>query len=344
MSSVTRVESAASVDTGSAPASGGALARLAAQGTQLLGVGGFYLILVVFFSIKADHFLTTSNTVNILSNIAILGVVSLGQAIVLISGGFDLSVSGTVPLGGIIFVELVNHGHGIALATLAAVGAGLVVGVCNGLIVTVLGINPLITTLATVSITGGLAFTVSNGLTVTLTNVGDAPLGNVLWGMPRYVWTMFVLAIIVFIVLRYTVFGRMLYSVGGNREATRLAGVPVNAITMAVYVLSGILSSFAGVMLAQQLLAGAPSVGSTQGLQSITAVILGGAALTGGTGGIPGTLLGVLVIGTVSNGLALMQVPTFYQQIATGVILLLAVGLGRLRGLVERTIWARSRV
>jgi ribose transport system permease protein len=220
----------------------------------------------------------------------------------------------------------------------------LVVGVCNGLIVTVLGINPLITTLATVSITGGLAFTVSNGLTVTLTNVGDAPLGNVLWGMPRYVWTMFVLAIIVFIVLRYTVFGRMLYSVGGNREATRLAGVPVNAITMAVYVLSGILSSFAGVMLAQQLLAGAPSVGSTQGLQSITAVILGGAALTGGTGGIPGTLLGVLVIGTVSNGLALMQVPTFYQQIATGVILLLAVGLGRLRGLVERTIWARSRV
>jgi ribose transport system permease protein len=128
--------------------------------------------------------------------------------------------------------------------------------------------------------------------------------------MPRYVWTMLVLAIIVFVVLRYTVFGRMLYSVGGNREATRLAGIPVNGITMAVYVLSGILSSFAGVMLAQQLLAGAPSVGSTEGLQSITAVILGGAALSGGTGGIPGTLLGVLVIGTVSNGLALMQVPS----------------------------------
>lgn len=160
--------------------------------------------------------------------------------------------------------------------------------------------------------------------------------------MPRYVWTLFVLAIITFIALRYTVFGRMLYSVGGNREAARLAGVRVNAMTITVYITSGILSGFAGVLLAQQLLAGAPSVGSTEGLQSITAVILGGASLAGGTGGIPGTLLGVLVIGTVSNGLALMQVPTFYQQIATGAILLLAVGLGRLRGLVERAIWARS--
>ncbi|MCU1648033.1 MAG: inner-rane translocator [Nocardia sp.] len=331
------------VQAGPARVPGGTLGRAAAQGTQLLGVGGFYLILVIFFAAKADNFLTTSNTVNILSNISILGVVALGQAIVLISGGFDLSVSGTVPLGGIIYVELVNHGHGVVPATLVAVAAGLVVGVCNGLIVTVLGINPLITTLATVSITGGLAFTVSNGLTVTLTNPADAPLGNNLWGMPLYVWTLILLAVIVFIALRYTIFGRMLYSVGGNREATRLAGIRVNAITIAVYVLSGILSSFAGVMLAHQLLAGAPTVGSTEGLLSITAVILGGASLSGGTGGIPGTLLGVLVIGTVSNGLALMQVPTFYQQIATGAILLLAVGLGRVRGLVERAIWARPR-
>jgi ribose transport system permease protein len=338
------VETTAPVEAGPAPVSGGALGRAAAQATQLLGVGGFYLLLIVFFAVKATNFFTTANAVNIFSNVAILGVVALGQAIVLISGGFDLSVSGTVPLGGIIYVEMANHGHGVVLSALVAVSAGLVVGVCNGLIVTVLGINPLITTLATVSITGGLAFTVSNGLTVTLNNPAAAPLGNDLWGMPRYVWTMFLLAVIVFIVLRYTTYGRMLYSVGGNREATRLAGVRVNAMTISVYVVSGVLSSFAGVMLAQQLLAGAPTVGTTEGLQSITAVILGGASLSGGTGGIPGTLLGVLVIGTVSNGLALLQVPTFYQQIATGGILLLAVGLGRMRALVERKLWARSRV
>jgi ribose transport system permease protein len=318
------------------------LGRAAVQGTQLLGVGGFYILLIIFFSAKAGNFLTTDNAVNILSNVAILGIVALGQAIVLISGGFDLSVSGSVPLGGIIYVELIHHGQGMPVAIVAAIGSGLVIGLANGLIITFLGINPLITTLATVSITEGLAFTVSNGLTVTLDDPSDAPFGVNLWGMPRYVWTLFVLAIIAFIALRYTVFGRTLYSVGGNREASRLAGVRVNAITMAVYVISGVLSGFAGVLLAQQLLAGAPSVGSTEGLQSITAVILGGASLAGGTGGIPGTLLGVLVIGTVSNGLALMQVPTFYQQIATGAILLLAVGLGRVRGLVERAIWARS--
>jgi ribose transport system permease protein len=317
--------------------------RVAVQSSQLLGVGGFYLVLVIFFSAKADNFFTTDNVVTILSTIAILGVVAIGQAVVLISGGFDLSVSGTVPLGGIVYITQVNGGHGMAVAMALAVGAGLAVGLVNGGIITGLGINPLITTLATVSITGGLAFTVSDGLTVTLKDLGNAPFGEDFLGMPRYVWAMIALAILCFMVLRFTVFGRMLYSVGGNREASRLAGLRVNAITIGVYVISGVLSSFAGVLLAQQLLAGAPSVGTTLGLQSITAVILGGASLQGGTGGIPGTLLGVLVIGTVSNGLALMQVPTFYQQIATGAILLLAVGLGRMRALVEHSIWSRSR-
>ena len=154
---------------------------------------------------------------------------------------------------------------------------------------------------------------------------------------------MVVLSVITFVVLRYSVFGRMLYSMGGNREAARLAGLRTDLITVCVYVISGGFAAFAGVILAEQLLAGAPTVASTIGLESITAVILGGAALTGGSGGIPGSLLGVAVLGTVSNGLALMQVQTFYQQIATGVILLLAVGLGRLRGVVARAVWARSR-
>ena len=197
--------------------------------------------------------------------------------------------------------------------------------------------------MATLSITGGLAFTVSNGLTLTLDDPNKAPLGNEFLGMALWIWTLIGLSAVAFFVLRYTVYGRMLYSLGGNREATRLAGLRTDTITASVYMISGGLASFAGVVLVHQLLAGAPTVGSTAALESITAVILGGASLAGGTGSIPGTLLGVLVLGTVSNGMALMQVQTFYQQIATGVILLLAVGLGRLRGIVERAVWRSSQ-
>jgi ribose/xylose/arabinose/galactoside ABC-type transport system permease subunit len=125
----------------------------------------------------------------------------------------------------------------------------------------------------------------------------------------------------------------MIYSIGGNREASRLAGIRVDLITTSVYVISAGLSTFAGGMLAQQLLAGAPTVGANSALNSIAAVILGGASLSGGVGGIPGTIVGVLVLGTIANGMALMQVPSFYQQIATGAILLLAVGFGRLRAI-----------
>jgi ribose transport system permease protein len=321
----------------------GVIQRAVAQGTVLLGVGGFFIILIIFFSFRAENFFTGRNAINVLENVAVLGVVTLGQAMVLISGGFDLSVSGTVPLGGVIFVILANHHFGNIVSVLAAVLVGIVVGLVNGLVITRLGINPLITTLATVSITGGVAYTASNGLTITLNNPSNAPLGNNFGGVPIYVWAFIVLSIVAFVVMRYTVLGRTLYAIGGNREATRLAGLRVDAVTVLVYVISGVLASFGGVMLAQQLLAGAPTVGANEGLQSITAVILGGASLMGGTGGIPGTLIGVLVLGTVANGMALMQVQTFYQQMATGVILLLAVSLGRLRLVLEHLIWSRSQ-
>jgi ribose/xylose/arabinose/galactoside ABC-type transport system permease subunit len=316
--------------------------RLARYGPQVLGIGGFYLAALVFFAFSAHNFFTTSNTVNILSTVSVIGVVSLGQALVLISGGFDLSVSGAVPLGGIIYVVASNAGHPMVVALALALLAGAGVGLVNGLIITRIGINPLVTTLATLSITTGLAFTVAKGLTIALENPDAAPLGNEVGGMPLYVWTLIALSIVAFLILRYTIFGRMLYSLGGNREAARLAGLRVDLITVSVYVISATLATFAGVLLAQQLLAGAPTVGADAALSSIAAVILGGASLSGGSGGVPGTLLGVLILGTVSNGMALLQVPAFYQQIATGVILLMAVGLGSLRGAVQHAVLKRQ--
>jgi ribose transport system permease protein len=307
----------------------GAVRRL---GVEAFGLSTFYILVIVFFSITSSQFLSFSNALNILSNVTLIGIVSIGQALAIISGGFDLSVSGTVPLGAVSYAILVNHGIPIPLAMLLAVLSGTTVGLGNGLIVTKIGINPLITTLGTLSIGVGLAYTVTNGLTTPFTNRNAAVLANTTaGGISYYVLAFVVLAATGWFVLRNTVFGRMLYAIGGNREASRLAGMRVDLITTVVYLLSGSLSAFAGVVIASELFAGSATVGSDAALSSIAAVILGGAALTGGVGGIPGTMVGVLVLGTISDGMALMAVPAFYQQIATGAVLLLAVGFGRLR-------------
>lgn len=308
-------------------------ARLVLSGMQALGLGGFYVLTLIYFSVQAPHFFELSNAVNILSNVSVIGIVTLGQMLVLIAGGFDLSVSGTLPLGGVIFTILINRGVNIPEAWLLSTLAGGAVGAANGFVITRIGINPLVTTLGTLSITGGLANVVTAGETVPFNDLNAGVVDNNFIGMPIYIWAWIATTALVFVVLRFTVLGRMIYAIGGNREASRLAGIRVDLVTTVVYVISGGLAAFSGVVLAQQLLAGAPSVGATAALTSIASVILGGAALTGGVGGVPGTVVGVLVLGTVANGLALLQVPSFYQQIATGSILLLAVGFGRLRAL-----------
>jgi ribose transport system permease protein len=305
-------------------------------GIEAFGLSTFYILVLVFFSITSEQFLSFSNALNILTNVTLIGIVSIGQALAIISGGFDLSVSGTVPLGAVTFAILVNHGIPIPAAMVLSVLSGSTVGLANGLIITKIGINPLITTLGTLSIGVGLAYTVTNGLTTPFTNLDAAVLANTtVGGIPYYVAAFIVLAVAGWLMLRNTVFGRMLYAIGGNREASRLAGIRVDLITTIVYVLSGSLAAFAGIVIASQLFAGSATVGSSAALSSIAAVILGGAALTGGVGGIPGTMVGVLVLGTISDGMALQAVPAFYQQIATGAVLLLAVAFGRLRTIMS---------
>ena len=309
---------------------------------QACGIGFFYVVVLVVFSIESDHFLTYSNLTTILASVAVLGIVSIGQAIAIIGGGFDLSVSGTLPLGAVAYADLVNHGMPYPIAVIVVVLIGAVVGVVNGFIVARLGINPLITTLGTLSIAGGLAYTITNGVTQPFTNAaaglwGNAAIHGIQWGVIAFV----IIAIAGAIALRFTVFGRSIYALGGNAEASRLAGLRVGQLTGSLYVISGALSAFAGVVAAAQLFAGSATLDSTANLQSITAVILGGAALTGGVGGIGGTVLGILLLGTIENGMALMQVQTFYQQIATGCVLLIAVGFGRLRTVLSAS--ARER-
>lgn len=306
--------------------------RLQGFVTQALGLGLFYVIVVVYFSTNSEYFFTTKNMLAILSAVAVLGVVAVGQTLAIISGGFDLSVSGVLPLGAVAFAMLVNAGVPLGLATLGVVAIGAVFGLANGLIVTKAKIDPLITTLGTLSISAGLAYSISGGVTVPFADAASGFWGSrAVFGVQWSVIAFVLLAALGVVVLRMTVFGRSIYAVGGNKEASRLAGMNVDALTLTVYVLCACCAAFAGVLSASQLLAGSATVGVDSNLRSITAVILGGAALFGGVGGVGGTMLGVLLLGTIVNGMALLQVPSFYQQIATGFVLLIAVGFGRMR-------------
>lgn len=293
----------------------------------------FLILIAVFFSVQEPRFATANNVMTIISVSSVIGLVSLGQALTLISGGFDLSVGGVVPLGGILFAILTNSGWPLFPALVAVLAVGAIAGLINGLLITQFKINPMITTLGTLSVTGGLALTLSNGLQVPFENLEVGVLASRSFlNVNNHVWLLIVLSIVLFVVLRYSAYGRRIYAVGGNREAARLAGIRVNAVTTSVYVLCSTFAALAGVVLASQLLTGSGTAGVNTNLQSITAVILGGASLAGGVGGVPGTLIGVLIMGTLSNGMAILHVPSFYQTIATGVVLLLAVGLSQLRG------------
>ncbi len=310
--------------------------RLVLKHADSLGVALFLVALLIYFTLSTDTFLTSSNWSTLLGNVAAIGLVAIGQTLVMVAGGFDLSVAGVAPLAAVLYAKLTNGGTPPAAALLLVLVIGAAVGGTNALLITRARINPLITTLATLSIAGGVAYVLTNGQSIPLDNPGAGFLAEPAIGsyaMAVVLWIAVVLAGIA--VLRYTVVGRALYAVGGNPEASWLAGMPVRAITGGAYAVCSLLAALAGVIAASDLLAADGSIGSDTALLSIAAVVLGGGALTGGHGSIGGTLIGVLILGVLQNGLVLMQVNSFYQEIATGVVLLLAVGIGqsrRLRG------------
>lgn len=296
-----------------------------------LGVLVFYVALVAFFWTAVPGFGTYSNTITLLSSASVVLIVSLGQALAIISGGFDLSVGGVVPLGAVIYARLTNSGIDPVQALAVVVLAGAAVGAVNAFLIGRVGINPLITTLGTLSITGGIAFTIAGGVTLAVDpragRLGDAGPGQI----PYYMFLALLLSLAVHFLLKRTVFGRRIYTIGGNAEAARLAGIRVDLVQFGIYMLASALAAFAGVVVASQVLAATGALGSDTTLVSVAAVVLGGAALTGGTGGVPGTLLGVLLLGTVADGMNIMRVPAFYQQVVTGCVLLGAVAFGRLQ-------------
>lgn len=300
------------------------------------GVGLFLALLVLAFSVFVDGFATLTNFETILNAAGVLMIASLGQLLTVLVGGFDLSIGGVIPLSAVIFAKLTTDGHSVGVALLAVLGVGCLVGVAHLFLIGVLRINALITTLATLSICGGFAYTIAEGQTLSVPAHAGF-LGNLAFsGIAYHVLLAGVLVVVVYLVLNWTVFGRRVYMIGGNREAARLAGVRVVAVEGGVYIVSATLAAIAGVVTASQLLAATGGLGSEVTLQSLAAVVLGGAALGGGRGTVAGAVIGVLLLGTISDGLTIQRVSSFYQQIVTGVALLLAVGFSMLQERARR--------
>lgn len=300
---------------------------------DVLAVLALWIVLCIVFGTQSSSFWTTGNFLAIGSTGAVLGLLSLGQTGAILIGGFDLSVAGSAAIAGVAFVGMANHGFGGAAALIiAVVGVGGAVGLLNALAVNLFGINALIATLATMSICGGVADIVTNGLTAALNGVGAAFLNETTIGeIPVYLWVVVILFAVAAAFLIRTTVGRSLYVLGGNRKAALLAGLPVVALSIGVYVTCSMLSALGGTVAASQLTAADPTVDPSKTLLSITAVILGGGSLAGGEGGVGGTFAGVLMLATLSDGLSLTGVPSFYQDLITGVVLLLAVGASALR-------------
>lgn len=287
---------------------------------------GSYLVLCVFFVFEAPYFLSIHNFLNIGVYSSIVGVSAVGMTLVLLTGEIDISVGAVMSLVGIVIAELLKAGVPLAVVVIVALAVGGLAGILNGLLVTKVHITSLIVTLATMAIFTGLAYVMCGGLAVVITSntFGWFGTGYVL-GIPVALIIMVVFFAVFSWVLRSTKFGRRVYAAGGNAKASYLSGINVNRVKVLVFTLSGITAGVSGLIIASQTGSGLPDAGTGLELNVIAAAVLGGTSLAGGRGRLVGTFLGVVILTTLVTGLTLMNVPAFYQQIVTGIVLLLAV-------------------
>jgi ribose transport system permease protein len=297
------------------------------------GVGGVLVLLCVYLSLTQDVFLTWNNWLTILEANAVVLVVAVGLTFVLLNGGIDLSLGGIMALSGVIMSELIVNGWSTWVAILAVIGLATLCGLLNGVLIGKVGLSFLVVTLGTGQAFRGIAQVRTGGQTQSLFEVPlirDINEGELL-GIPWLVWISLVVLGTGILVLRYTGFGRMVYACGGNREAARLAGINVTAVAISVFVIAGFLAGMASVMDSSRLLGASPTAATGIELTAAAAVLLGGTSFMGGRGTLLGTLLGVLFLGVLSNGITLAGISPFWYGIVSGVVLISAVLLDRMR-------------
>jgi ribose transport system permease protein len=291
------------------------------------------LALCFVTTLLTDRFLSPLNLTNILVQSSIMAVIAIGMTFVIIGGGFDLSVGSTVALAGCIAAMVIVK-FGVAVGVLAGIAAGGAVGLANGVIIAKLGVNPFITTLGTMVLVRGVVYLITGGAPV-----GDEGLPAVfiafgsarIFGIHYLVWVPAFLLLVLSWVLQATPYGRRVYATGGNREAAYLSGVPVERIFASTYAWCGALAGIAGVMLAARLQSGQPTAGEFYELTAIAAVILGGASLQGGEGTLYKSVIGVFIMIVLGNSLNLLNVDSYWQRVAIGVVIIAAAAADRLR-------------
>jgi len=293
---------------------------------------GAWLALMALFAVLSPYFLMVQNFKNIGLAISIIGISAIGATLIIISGGIDLTVGSMIGLSVITVGALLTAGVAVIPAMLLTLLVGCLVGAINGLLIVKGRINPLIATLGMMSIIRGFAFVYSGGISHAIVSKEYGVLGRgSILGIPGPIIAMLALYAIVWAIMKYTNFGHYVYAIGDNASACRLAGVDVNKWRYVVYIVGAAFAALAGMFLASLMQASLPQAGNGYELTIIAAVILGGASLSGGVGNVFGTLLGVLIMGTLDNGFTLLNVPAFYQMIAKGAVLIFAVFIDQLR-------------
>jgi erythritol transport system permease protein len=320
-------------------------------GRLLLEGRAFFALIAIIavFSFLSPNYFTVSNLLIMSSQVAIYGILSVGMLLVILNGGIDLSVGSILALSGVVAGALMQ---GVELDALGVIlyppvwavvvltlCVGAAVGAVNGVLVAIFKVPPFVATLGVMYVARGIALLMTNGLTYNNLR-GREDLGNTgfnwlgfyrIGGIPISVIVLAVIAIVAGLMLGRSAFGRWLYASGGNERAAELSGVPVKRVKITVYVVSGALAAVAGLVLASQLTSAGPTAGMTYELTAIAAVVIGGAALTGGRGNVRGTMLGAFVIGFLSAGLVIIGVSSYWQTVFTGAVIVLAVLMNSLQ-------------
>ncbi|MFD1798149.1 ABC transporter permease [Paracoccus aurantiacus] len=320
-------------------------------GRMLLEGRAFFALIVIIavFSFMSPNYLTVSNLLIMSSHVAIYGLLAIGMLLVILNGGIDLSVGSTLALAGVCAGAMMQ---GLEFQALGAIyylpvwavvvvtcAVGALVGLVNGVLIAIFKVPAFVATLGVMYVARGIALLMTNGLTYNnlsgrpeLGNTGFDWLGfNRIAGIPISVIILAVVAVLAWLMLSRSAFGRWLYASGGNERAAELSGVPTRRVKITVYTLSGILAAIAGLVLSSQLTSAGPTAGTTYELTAIAAVVIGGAALTGGRGTVGGTMLGAFVIGFLSDGLVIIGVSSYWQTVFTGAVIVLAVLLNSLQ-------------